>query len=215
MMNIEKLVRSRHTSKAYDANRKLSPEQRQELLELLRYSPSSVNSQPWHFFAIESDEAKARVLPAFGEANARKVQDAALVVVFAIRKEMSEDHLHALLAQEERDGRFTSEELKAGQDKGRRYFVNLNSGSPEQQRNWMARQAYLSLGFLLLGAAGMGLDATPIEGFTPQKLDQLLELDAQGLQSVVVASVGYRSEQDFNAELPKSRLPQDQVITLL
>ncbi|WP_431810141.1 oxygen-insensitive NAD(P)H nitroreductase [Jejubacter sp. L23] len=215
MMDIEKLVRTRYTSKAYDGSRKLSEEQRQELLDLLRFSPSSVNSQPWHFFVIESDEAKARVLPAFGEANARKVQDAALVVVFTIRKEMSEDHLHALLAQEERDGRFESDDLKAGQDKGRRYFVNLNSGSVEQQRNWMARQAYLSLGFLLLGAAGMGLDATPIEGFTPEKMDQLLSLEAQGLQSVVVATVGYRSEQDFNAALPKSRLAQDQVITLL
>lgn len=214
-MNISDIIRTRYTSKAYDASRGLTDEQREELLELLRLSPSSVNSQPWHFFAVESAEAKARILPAFGEANAAKVQNAALVVVFTTRTEMNEEHLHTLLAQEQHDGRFNSEDAKAGQDAGRRYFVNLNSHSVEQQRNWMARQAYLSLGFLLLGAAAMGLDATPIEGFTPQAMDEILNLPAQGLQSVVVAAIGHRSEQDFNARLPKSRLERGKVITLL
>ena len=79
----------------------------------------------------------------------------------------------------------------------------------------MARQAYISLGFLLMGAATLGLDATPIEGFFPEKLDAALGLTEQGLKSVVVASIGHRSAQDFNATLPKSRLPADQLITRL
>ncbi|MBK4716229.1 MULTISPECIES: oxygen-insensitive NAD(P)H nitroreductase [Tenebrionibacter/Tenebrionicola group] len=214
-MDITRIIRSRYTSKAYTPGRGLTDEQREQLLELLHLSPSSVNSQPWHFFVIESAEAKARILPAFNEANVAKVQNAAMVVVFTIRTEMSEDHLHALLAKEQQDGRFSSEEAKAGQDAGRRYFVKLNSGSLEQQRNWMARQAYLSLGFLLLGAASMGLGATPVEGFTPQAMDELLNLHEQGLQSVVVATIGHRSEEDFNARLPKSRLPRESVITRL
>lgn len=214
-MNITDIIRTRYTSKAYDASRGLTDEQREQLLELLRLSPSSVNSQPWHFFVIESADAKSRILPAFGEANAAKVQNAAMVVVFTTRTEMDENHLQTLLAQEQQDGRFQSEDAKAGQDAGRRYFVNLNSHSVEQQRNWMARQAYLSLGFLLFGSAAMGLDATPIEGFTPKTMDEILGLQAQRLQSVVVAAIGYHSEQDFNARLPKSRLTRDKVITLL
>lgn len=214
-MNITDIIRTRYTSKAYDASRGLNDEQREQLLELLRLSPSSVNSQPWHFFVIESADAKSRILPAFGEANAAKVQNAAMVMVFTTRTEMDENHLQTLLAQEQQDGRFQSEDAKAGQDAGRRYFVNLNSHSVEQQRNWMARQAYLSLGFLLFGSAAMGLDATPIEGFTPKTMDEILGLQAQGLQSVVVAAIGYHSEQDFNAHLPKSRLARDKVITLL
>ncbi len=214
-MNITDIIRTRYTSKAYDASRGLTDEQREQLLELLRLSPSSVNSQPWHFFAVESAEAKARILPAFGEANAAKVQNAAMVVVFTTHTEMSEEHLNTLLSQEQQDGRFNSDDAKAGQDAGRRYFVNLNSHSVEQQRNWMARQAYLSLGFLLFGAAAIGLDATPIEGFTPQLMDEILNLPALGLQSVVVAAIGHRSEQDFNARLPKSRLERGKVITLL
>ncbi|EIZ9534513.1 nitroreductase family protein, partial [Cronobacter sakazakii] len=97
----------------------------------------------------------------------------------------------------------------------RRFFVGLNSETPEQQREWMTRQAYLALGFLLLGAAAMGLDATPIEGFHPEKMDEVLGLKEKGLCSVVVATIGYRSDADFNATLPKSRLDQDVVITQL
>jgi nitroreductase/dihydropteridine reductase len=61
----------------------------------------------------------------------------------------------------------------------------------------------------------MGLDATPIEGFTASKMDDVLGLAEKGQTSVVVATVGYRSDADFNAKLPKSRLDQNEVITLL
>jgi len=214
-MNIEQALKNRYSSKAYDETKKLTAEQQQQLLDLLRYSPSSVNSQPWHFFALESDAAKAKILPAFSEANRAKITKAALVVVFTTHTTITEAHLNALLAQEQQDGRFASDEQRQNQDKGRRYYVGLNSHTPEQQRNWMARQAYISLGFLLLGAAGMGLDATPIEGFVVAPLNAALDLDAKQLTSVVVAAVGYREGSDFNAKLPKSRLPQEQVITLL
>ena len=214
-MNIAELVRSRHTCKAYDAQRPLTEEQLQQLQEILRLSPSSVNSQPWHFFLISSDEGKETLLPTLTEHNREKVRQAALTVVIATQTELDEAHLQALLAQEEQDGRFGgNEEAKKGADGARRYYVGLNSSSPQQQA-WMARQAYLSLGFLLMGAATLGLDATPIEGFFPEQLDAAFGLTELGLKSVVVASIGYRSEQDFNASLTKSRLPAEQLFTRL
>jgi len=214
-MNIEQIVKARHTSKAYDGSRKLSAEQQQQVFDLLRYSPSSVNSQPWHFFAITSDEGKQQILPAIMETNQSKVLNASMVIVFTTQAEITDTHLNALLAQEKKDGRFRSEDSEANQDKGRRFFIGLNSETAEQQRDWMARQAYISLGFLLLGAPGLGLDATPIEGFHADKMDELLGLKEKNLTSVVVATVGYRSEGDFNADLPKSRLAQELVITQL
>lgn len=214
-MTLDEIIRTRFTSKAYDETRKLTAEQQQQLLDVLRYSPSSVNSQPWHFFAVTSDEGKARLLPAVAEANAGKIEKAAMVVVFAIHERITDEHLQALLDKEQQDGRFISEEMRQGQDKGRRYFVDLNSASVEDQQAWMARQAYISLGFFLLGAASLGLDATPIEGFSPEKMDEALALTDKGLKSVVMATVGYHSEADFNAALPKSRLDAEQVITLL
>ena len=215
-MNITEIVRTRHTCKAYDAQRPLTEEQLQQLQEILRFSPSSVNSQPWHFFLISSDEGKKQLLPTLTEHNREKVSQAALTVVIATKRELDDAHLQALLAQEEQDGRFGgNEEAKKGADGARRYYVGLNSTSPQKQQEWMARQAYISLGFLLMGAATLGLDATPIEGFFPEQLDAAFGLTELGLKSVVVASIGYRSEQDFNASLTKSRLPAEQLFTRL
>ena len=215
-MNIAELVRSRHTCKAYDPQRPLSEEQLAQLQEILRYSPSSVNSQPWHFFLITSVEGKAKLVPTLTEHNMEKVRSAPLTVVIATKTELDDDHLQGLLAQEDLDGRFGgNEEAKKGADGARRYYVGLNSTSAQKQQEWMARQAYIALGFLLMGAATLELDATPIEGFFPEKLDAALGLTELGLKSVVVASVGYGSEQDFNAALPKSRLPAEQVLTRL
>jgi len=215
-MNIAELVRSRHTCKAYDPQRPLSEEQLAQLQEILRFSPSSVNSQPWHFFLVTSEAGKAKLVPALTEHNMEKVRSAPLTVVIATKTELDDAHLQALLAQEDRDGRFGgNEEAKKGADGARRYYVGLNSTSAQKQQEWMARQAYIALGFLLMGAATLELDATPIEGFFPEKLDAALGLTELGLKSVVVASVGYGSEQDFNAALPKSRLPAEQLLTRL
>ncbi|MBP8172546.1 MAG: oxygen-insensitive NAD(P)H nitroreductase [Aeromonadaceae bacterium] len=215
-MNITEIVRTRHTCKAYDQSRPLSEEQLQQLQEILRFSPSSVNSQPWHFFLISSDEGKAKLIPTLTEHNMEKVRNAPLTVVIATKTGLDDAHLQALLEQETLDGRFGgNEEARKGADGARRYYVGLNSTSPQKQQEWMARQAYISLGFLLMGAATLGLDATPIEGFFPEKLDAALGLGELGLKSVVLASIGYRSEQDFNASLNKSRLPAEQLITRL
>ncbi len=74
---------------------------------------------------------------------------------------------------------------------------------------------YLALGILLLGAAALEIDATPIEGFDPRVLNEELGLRDKGLTSVVIAALGYRSADDFNAKLPKSRLPIESVLSEL
>ena len=67
----------------------------------------------------------------------------------------------------------------------------------------------------LLGAAALGVDATPMEGFDAVALDAELGLRERGFTSVVLVALGHRSEKDFNAALPKSRLPAEQVISVL
>jgi len=78
--------------------------------------------------------------------------------------------------------------------------------------DWETHQAYIALGSALYGAASLGIDSTPIEGFDAALMDKLLGLDQHGLKSVLVVSFGYRSTEDRNAAAPKSRLPLDAVI---
>lgn len=217
-MDTVALAKRRYTTKAYDAARRIPQATVDALLEQLRHSPSSVNSQPWHFVIADSAEGKARLAKAADGRfayNSPKILDASHVIVFCTRTDMTEAHLNALLEQEQADGRFRDEQARAGQDASRRGYVNLHRFDQKDLQHWMEKQTYLALGTALLGAAAHGLDATPIEGFDSKVLDAELGLREQGFTSVVVLALGYRNEQDFNAGLNKSRLPASTVFTFL
>ena len=217
-MDITRIALSRHACKAYDPTRKIPAEQVEQLITLLRYAPSSVNSQPWHFLVISSDAAKQRLAKAaqgnFAN-NEPKILNASHVVVLCARTSMDDSHLATLLRQEEVDGRFPTPEGKETQAKGRNFYVGLHRTEIQDTQPWMEKQVYLALGTLLLGAASLAIDATPIEGFDPKVVDDEFGLPAKGLKCVVLAALGYRADADFNAKLPKSRLPIEAVITEL
>ncbi|MBW7902913.1 MAG: oxygen-insensitive NAD(P)H nitroreductase [Rhodocyclaceae bacterium] len=216
-MDIARIAKTRHACKAYDPTRRIPAEQVEQLKTLLRYAPSSVNSQPWHYFIAATDAARQRVARAASAgpyaANGAKILNASHVVALCARTTIDDAHVAALLAQEERDGRFPTPEGKEMQSKGRSFYVGLHRADPQDMRAWTEKQVYLALGTLLLGAAALEIDATPIEGFDPAVLDEELGLPDKGLRSIVLVALGYRSAEDFNAKLPKSRLPAEMVIS--
>lgn len=217
-MNLSQIVTTRRATKAFDPTRKVPAVTMAELELLLRYAPSSVNVQPWHFVIASSEAGKERIASATHgpySANAVKIRNASHVVVFCVRRELDDAHLANLLAQEADDGRFLTPEAEAGQSNGRNFYVNLHRKEYGDVRTWMERQVYLALGSLLLGAASLGVDACPIEGCDFALLDGELGLTEQGYASIVIACLGYRSGDDFNAALPKSRLPAATVISYL
>lgn len=217
-MNLSTIANARYTTKAFDADKKVPEDTIKELLTLLQQSPASVNSQPSHFVVAASTPAKARIAKTLEEGyayNVPKVTNASHVIVLCTRLDMTDAHLARVLAQEEKDGRFNNEEAKVGQHNVRLHYVDLHRHDRKDLQHWMEKQTYLALGTLLLGAAALGVDATPMEGFDAAKLDAELGLRAQGYTSVVVVSLGYRSETDFNAKLPKSRLEEKDLFTFL
>lgn len=214
-MSILEASQKRYTAKKYDANKKISDTQIKQLFTILRNSPSSVNSQPWHFFVISSADAKQKILPAILPFNHDRIIDASHVVIFCAKNELSDAYLQLLLKQEEQDGRFPSDEVKKATDDGRRHFVKLNSNTPDEQMTWKSKQVYIALGNLLLASASLGIDSTPIEGFDTQKMNEVLGLQTKGLSSLVIASLGYHRDDDYNSKLPKSRLPEQEIFTFL
>jgi len=216
-LNLTRFAKARHATKAFDPARKIPASVIDELKEIVRFSPSSVNSQPWHFVIASSDAGRARIARAMqpGYAyNEPKVLNASHVVVLCARTGLDDAHLAAVLEQENADGRFANADAKAGQQKTRAFYVDLHR-ERQDLGAWAEKQVYLALGTLLIGAATLEIDACPMEGFDAKALDAELGLSAQGLTSVVVVGLGYRSEGDFNAKLPKSRLPVQAVFTEL
>ena len=215
-MDLAKLATTRRTAKAFDPNGTIPEAVFDQLRVLLRHSPSSVNSQPWHFIVAASDAGKARLAAAAAGPyayNAPKIRQASHVVVFCVRADMDDAHLAAILAQEQRDGRFPLAEDMEKQRNGRAAYVELHRRIRQDVPHWMEKQVYLALGALLLGAAALGLDACPMEGFDAQVLDAELGLAARGLRAVALVALGVSGSGDWNAALPKSRLPAETLFT--
>jgi nitroreductase/dihydropteridine reductase len=211
-------ARKRHTTKAYDPNRRIPGETVDKLKELLRFSPSSTNIQPWHFVIASTQEGKARVAKATEKYpfNRPSILNASHVVVFASRLAVDEDYLQHVLEQEDKDGRFDTdrETHKPAMHGGRSLFVNLHKQDFKDVQHWMDKQVYLNLGQFLLGAAALGVDATPMEGIEIPVLDAEFGLREKGYSALFVVPLGYHDpEQDYNASLPKSRLPYSDILT--
>jgi nitroreductase / dihydropteridine reductase len=211
-------AKKRHTTKAYDPNRRISDETVKRLKELLRFSPSSTNIQPWHFVIASTQEGKKRVAKATEKYpfNRPSILNASHVVVFASRLAVDEDYLQHVLEQEDKDGRFETdkETHKSAMHGGRSLFVNLHKQDFKDVQHWMDKQVYLNLGQFLLGAAALGVDATPMEGIEIPVLDSEFGLREKGYSALFVVPLGYHDpEQDYNATLPKSRLPYTDILT--
>ena len=217
-MHIVDLTQQRKTTKAFDPARPLTQQEIVAIRALLRMSPSSTNAQPWHFFLASTESGKATVAAgASGDFayNEPKIKNASLVVVMCARTRMDDVYLRGVLDQETKDGRLATEEARVNQHKVRSGYVQKHEQSAAGLLQWSARQLYIALGFLLLGAAELGIDACPIEGFDAAAVNKVLGLEAQGLASQVLVALGHKSDQDFNASLPKSRLNESVVITEL
>ena len=215
-MDIVSIALQRYSTKAFDASKKLTALEAEKIKTLLRYSPSSTNSQPWHFIVASTEEGKARVAKSAAGGyvfNERKMLDASHVVVFCAKTAMDDAWLEKVVDQEDADGRFATPEAKAANHKGRTFFADLHRKDRQDDAQWMAKQVYLNVGNFLLGVGAMGLDAVPIEGFDADVLDAEFGLKEKGFTSLVVVPVGHHSVEDFNKALPKSRLPEETVVT--
>ena len=159
-MDIISVALKRHSTKAFDASKKLTPEQAEQIKTLLQYSPSSTNSQPWHFIVASTEEGKARVAKSAADNyvfNERKMLDASHVVVFCAKTAMDDAWLKLVVDQEDADGRFATPEAKAANDKGRKFFADMHRKDLHDDAEWMAKQVYLNVGNFLLGVAALAL----------------------------------------------------------
>jgi len=214
-MEINKIINTRYATKIYDPKRKLLKEDMEKIESLLQMSPSSVNSQPWHFIIADTPEGKKRISKATQGRyvfNEEKVLNCAAIVVFAGKTEINEDYFEKLLNKEDQDGRFLSADFKADQYRGRKFFVNKRFYEYKDLAHWIEKQVYLNLGFFLMGVGSLGIDATPMEGFDKVALDKELNLHEAGYTSVVMVALGYHADDDFNAKLPKSRFDKKDII---
>ena len=214
-MDIIDVLKKRYSAKVFDKNKKLSEQQISQIEDILQLSPSSTNIQPWHFVMVTTEEGKQRLAKAsegFFEFNKAKILDASAVVVFASQVDVTEEYLQHVLEKEDKDGRFPQAEFKNQNHAGRKTFAHMHKYDYKDYQHWADKQVYLNLGNFLLATASIGLDSLAMEGVDLKIVDQEFGLREKGFTASLVVAVGYHTDEDFNKDLPKSRLDKSEII---
>ncbi|RTZ61693.1 MAG: NAD(P)H-dependent oxidoreductase, partial [Gammaproteobacteria bacterium] len=158
-------LRWRHTAKKYDATRRISQDDLEVFFEALRLSPSSINSQPWRFVVIESDEARQRMSKTFEhkfQFNQPHVFDASQIILLAHNPRYSREDYAEVVDAGIEDGRTKPEERESAF--GGFVFAELNTDENGDTSCWTRAQLYIALGNALHTLARLRIDATPMEG---------------------------------------------------
>lgn len=210
-------LQRRYTSKRYDASKHISQADLAVILEALRLSPSSINSQPWKFIVIESEQAKQRFHDSFAnkfQFNQVHAKTASHTILFAYNPSYKRDDYEKVIDADIANGRTKAENKE--QAFGAFAFVDLNTDDHGDNAAWTKSQTYIALGNTMHTVARLGLDSTPMEGVDKDLLGELFADELDGYVCEVALAIGYHEpEQDYNATLPKSRLDKDAVITVV
>lgn len=196
-MDFLSIAENRYTTKKYDPAKKISDENVQKLKEILRLSPSSINSQPWKFIFI-TDEKLKNELAEVSYFNESKIKEACHLIVFNVIDNIE---------------KFEKEFIGNLPEGSVAYYQkNIKPESEENIKSWLANQVYLSLGYFLSACACMGIDSTPMEGVDIKEYAKILGM--KDYKPLFAVAIGYRDTQDTNQPsiTPKSRFDLNDVI---
>jgi len=208
---------ARYTAKKYDPNKKVSAQDLVVLYQALRLSPSSINSQPWKFIVIESDQAKQRMFDSFAKKhqfNQHHIMACSHVILFAHNPTYTREDYEQVIDTHILDGRLPAE--KKDSAFGSYAFAELNTDEQGFNGEWTKAQVYIALGNAMHTLARLNIDSTPMEGVDEQLLAEIFAEELGGYECHVALAIGYHDEtEDYNAALPKSRLAMDKVLTVI
>jgi len=209
MSHIQKLT-ERYATKAM--NGKIVPQEKiDNILEAIRLAPTSSGLQPFEVFVITNSNVKAEIRKIAW--NQPQVTDCSHLLVFAAWDHYTADRINYMFD--------LTNEIRGFKNEGwENYRQMLLDGypkrDPEQNFEHAARQTYIALMAGMTQATYEGVDSTPMEGFDPKKLDEILGLKKKNLRSTLILPIGYRdSEKDWLVDLVKVRKPIDHLVTIV
>jgi nitroreductase/dihydropteridine reductase len=173
----------------------------------MRLSASSINSQPWKFIVIESDEARERMSKTFAnkyQFNQPHIFDSSQVILFAHNAFYTRDDYAEVVDNGIADGRTKPEDRESAF--GSFMFAELNTDEKGNTGAWTRSQLYIALGNTLHTLARLKIDSTPMEGIDVDLVAEEFKEELGGYQCDMALAIGYRHpDEDYNAKLPKSR----------
>ncbi len=197
----------RYATKQFDPAKKLDSAVWEQLEKALVLSPSSYGLQPWTFVVVTDQSVKEKLMEkSFQQPQPR---DCSHLVVISRLAKIDVEYVESYLELISKTRGIPKEKLSD--------YKNMMAGfvkrsSEEELAIWMDKQCYIALGNILTTASALAVDACPMEGFDKKAYDEILDLPAKGLRSVVLCALGYRHEDDKYADLKKVRHPVSDVV---
>jgi len=206
-MNIINSLEWRYATKKFDPSKKLSNQQIETLKKAFNLTPTSFGLQPIKMIVIQNKELQEKFVP--HSYFQRQVADASHLLVLCIENDTTSTDINSY---------FDLEKKVRGVDEAvisdfRKQLVDMYKNKTVEERNLSSiYQTYIALGNLMTVCALEKIDACPIEGFIPSKVDELLNLSAQNLKSILLLPVGYRDENDIMSTMKKVRKPLNETV---
>ncbi|MDA8887942.1 NAD(P)H-dependent oxidoreductase [Hellea sp.] len=204
------LLNWRYATKKMDPTRTVAQEKIESIIEAIRMSPTSSGTQPFELFVVTNKNIREEICKA--ASNQTPITDGSHLLVFAAWDNYTEARIDEVA---DLNVKLRGDLPLIGQ-----YYGNLKSNylprDAEINYAHAARQAYIALGIAMVAAAEQEVDCTPMEGFSPAMVDEILGLKERGLRSVVLLPLGYRDEEgDWLLNMAKVRKSRETMITFV
>ena len=199
----------RYATKKMDPAKAVPEEKVARILTAAQMAPTSSGLQPFEIIVVTNPDLRAKIAAAaFGQTQ---ITDGSHLLVFAAWDNYTEARIDAVVDQQVAERGIPREAVSG-------YYDNLKAQylarTAEVNFDHAARQAYIAFGIALAQAAEDQVDATPMEGFDPAQVDEILGLRAKGLRSVTLMPLGYRAaEGDWLLGMKKVRKPLSELVT--
>lgn len=206
-MNIINSLEWRYAIKKFDSAKKLSNQQIETLKKAFNLTPTSFGLQPIKMIVIQNKELQEKFVEL--SYNQRQVADASHLLIICIKNDTTAEDINSYFNLEKETRNIEESTIS----NFRKQLLEMYENKTVEERNLSAiYQAYIALGNLMTVCALEKIDACPIEGFIPQKVDELLNLKELNLSSVLMLPVGFRDENDIMSTMKKVRKPLSEMI---
>lgn len=201
-MNFIENQKWRYATKKFDPTQIITSENLEIIKEAIQLSTSSYGLQPYVIINVENKELREKMLPHCW--NQKQIVDASHVLVFAnyvkVTEEIIDDYFKNMIVTRNLE----TESVKGYSDFMKKNILSL----PENTcKSWTSKQAYLALGNLINICAELKIDCTPMEGFVPNEINNILELESKNLNACLITPIGYRHHEDVSQNYVKVRKP--------
>lgn len=205
-MSLQKTLNWRSATKTYNG-KTIEKEKLEQVLEAIRLAPSSSGLQPFKVLIITNQEIREKLQPISCDQD--QILKASHILIFAAWDEYTAERVDSFFE-------YSNQVRNLPDTATNEYRLNLlnllSKKTKEEHFENASKQAYIALGFGLLAAADLRIDATPMEGFDNKAVDELLDLPAKGLKSTVMMALGYKDEDtDWWNKLEKVRRSKEEL----